>query len=204
MTNLFPIFVKLAGRNCLVVGGGSIAEGKAEGLLACDATVVLVAPEVTDKIAGWARERRLVWHRREFQSSDLEDAFLVVAATGVSSLNESVFCEAGSRGVLCNVVDEPERCHFYYPAVVRRGSLQIAISTGGVSPALAQRLRIELEKQFGPEYAQWLQELGANRQAVFAKETNAQRRAHILRVLASRRSFQRFLRRERRRIGGSV
>jgi len=204
MANLFPMFVKLAGRKCLVVGGGPIAEGKVEGLLSCQAAVVLVAPEVTEKIARWNDEDRLTWHARQFQPSDLEGAFLVVAATGVAAVNEQVFREAEARGILCNAVDEPERCHFYYPAIVRRGPLQIAISTGGLSPALASRLRAELEAQFGPEYERWLQKLGAMRRALFARRIDPRRRTRVLQLLASRKSFERFLRLESRRTGGSA
>lgn len=204
MANLFPMFVKLAGRKCLVVGGGPVAEGKVEGLLSCQATVALVAPEVTDKIARWNDQGRLTWHARQFQPSDLEGAFLVVAATGVDTVNESVFREAEARGILCNAVDEPERCHFYYPAIVRRGPLQIAISTGGLSPALASRLRAELEAQFGPEYERWIEELGALRQKAFARRADPQRRTRLLHRLASRRGYERFLRAESRRTGGSA
>ena len=204
MANLFPMFVKLAGRKCLVVGGGPVAEGKVEGLLSCQATVVLVAPEVTEKIARWNDQGRLTWHARRFQPSDLEGAFLVIAATGVDTVNEQVFREAEARGILCNAVDEPDRCHFYYPAIVRRGPLQIAISTGGLSPALASRLRAELEMQFGPEYERWIEELGALRQKAFARRTDPRRRTRLLHRLASRRGYERFLRAERRRTGGSA
>jgi precorrin-2 dehydrogenase len=203
MATLFPMFVKLDGRKCLVVGGGEIAQGKLETVLACGATVVLVAPKVTETIAGWIRHCGLTWHAREFKPSDLKDTFLAIAATAVPGVNEAVFRESQHRGVLCNAVDEPERCHFYYPAVVRRGPLQIAISTGGLSPALAHRLRVELEEQFGPEYACWLSKLGAKRQAVFRREVNPQRRNRILHALASRRSFEGFLRR-RRSLGGAL
>jgi precorrin-2 dehydrogenase/sirohydrochlorin ferrochelatase len=196
------MFVKLTGRRCLVVGGGPVAEGKVETLLACGATVALVAPEVTKKIAGWEREQRLIWHQRGFQPSDLDGSFLVIAATGVAAVNESVFREAEARGIVCNAVDEPERCHFYYPAVVRRGPLQIAISTGGLSPALASRLRQELEEQFGPEYERWLEELGAMRRLVLARRTDPHRRTRLLQRLASRKGYERFLRAERRRTGG--
>jgi len=204
MTSLFPMFVKLTGRRCLVVGGGAVAEGKAEGLLARGATVALVAPDVTEKIGRWEREGRLTWHARRFQPADLKDTFLVFAATGVDAVNESVFREAEARGILCNAVDEPDRCHFYCPAVVRRGPLQIAISTGGLSPALASRLRRELEEQFGPEYERWLKELGQMRREVFARRTDPRRRARLLRRFASRRGFEHFLRAERRRTGGSA
>ncbi len=180
MANLFPMFVKLAGRKCLVVGGGPIAEGKVEGLLASGATVVVVAPEVTEKIARWNDQGRLAWHARQFQPSDLEGAFLVIAATGVDAVNEQVFREAEARGILCNAVDEPERCHFYYPAIVRRGPLQIAISTGGLSPALASRLRAELEAQFGPEYERWLEEAGRDAAEAFVRRrTDPRRRTRV-------------------------
>jgi len=204
MTSLFPMFVKLADRRCLVVGGGPVAEGKVEGLLVSEAIVVVIAHEVTEKIAGWAREQRLVWHARAFQPSDLDGSFLVIAATGVDAVNESVFREADARGILCNAVDEPERCHFYCPAVVRRGPLQIAISTGGLSPSLASRLRRELEEQFGPEYERWIEELGVLRRQAFARRTDPRRRTRLLQRLASRRGYERFLRAERRRTGGSA
>jgi len=204
MASLFPMFVKLTARKCLVVGGGPVAEGKVEGLLASGATVVLVAPEVTEKIARWNDQGRLTWHSRQFQPSDLEGAFLVVAATGLPAVSESLFREAEARGILCNAVDEPERCHFYYPAIVRRGPLQIAISTGGLSPALASRLRAELEEQFGPEYERWLQKLGAMRRALFARRIDPRLRTRVLQLLASRKSLERFLRLERRHTGGSA
>jgi len=202
MPALFPMFVKLSGRRCLVAGGSAIAEGKISGLLACGANVVVVAPEVTDKIDDWSRNGCLTWHAREFRPADLEKTFLVVAATGAESVNESVFREAEASGILCNVVDEPERCHFYYPAVVRRGPLQIAISTAGQSPALASRLRRELEEQFGPEYEAWLQQLGAIRKHVFAQRSDPRRRVRILQRLASRGAFARFLRAKKTRSGG--
>lgn len=204
MTSLFPMFVKLTGRKCLVVGGGRVAESKAEGLLASGAMVAVVAPEVTARIAIWNRERRLNWHARGFQPSDLDGSFLVIAATGVDAVNESVFREAEARRILCNVVDEPERCHFYYPAVVRRGALQIAISTGGLSPALASRLRKELEEQFGPEYERWIAKLGSLRQEVIARHSDPRRRARLLHRLASRKAYELFLRAARVRAGGSV
>lgn len=204
MANLFPMFVKLAGRKCVVVGGGPVAEGKLEGLLASGANVFVVAPEVTEKIARWSDESRLAWHARAFQPADLDGSFLVVVSTGIDAINQSVFLEAEARGILCNAVDEPERCHFYYPAIVRRGPLQIAISTGGLSPALASRLRAELEAQFGPEYERWIEELGALRQKAFARRTDPRRRTRLLHRLASRRGYERFLRAERRRTGGSA
>lgn len=184
MPHLFPMFVKLAGRKCLVVGGGRVAEPKIESLLGCGAEVRVVSPSVTPAIAGWWRENRLTWRSRGFQPSDLEGKFLVIAATSSAEVNQAVFRHAEACGVLCNAVDEPERCHFYYPAIVRRGDLQIAISTAGASPALASRLRGELETMIGPEYAGVVERLGSARKRLFARPMDPERRRRILLRLA--------------------
>lgn len=184
MPHLFPMFVKLAGRECLVVGGGRVAEPKIDSLLACGADVRVVSPSVTPAVARWWRENRLTWRSRGFQPSDLEGKFLAIAATSSAEVNEAVYRNAEQRGVLCNAVDEPERCHFYYPAVVRRGGLQIAISTAGASPALAARLRCELEEMIAPEYAGVVERLGSARQRLLARPMDPDRRRRILRRLA--------------------
>jgi precorrin-2 dehydrogenase/sirohydrochlorin ferrochelatase len=113
-------------------------------------------------------------------------------------VNENVFSEADARGLLCNAVDDIEHCHFFYPSVVQRGDLQIAISTNGKSPALAQRLRQELEKQFGPEYELWLDWLGATRELLRAGDGDADSKRALLHHLASRAMFERFLQEARR------
>jgi precorrin-2 dehydrogenase / sirohydrochlorin ferrochelatase len=105
-------------------------------------------------------------------------------------LNRQVFLAARERNVLCNAVDDPENCDFYYGSVVRRGDLQIAISTAGHSPALAQRLRKQLEVQFGPEYSDWLRELAATRQDLFARDIDPQQRKHLLHAVASQEAFE--------------
>ncbi|HKY22491.1 MAG TPA: uroporphyrinogen-III C-methyltransferase [Vicinamibacterales bacterium] len=179
---LFPIFVKLDGRPVLLVGAGPVGESKVGGLLAAGAAVTVVAPEATPAIAAFAAEGKLVWHRREFQPGDLDGVTLVVAAVP-KSIATAIFEEAASRGVLCNSVDDIENCDFHYPAVVNRGDLQIAISTGGHSPALAQRLRIQLEQQFGPEYADWIQQLGAARRDLFATDLDPEVRKRKLHEL---------------------
>jgi precorrin-2 dehydrogenase/sirohydrochlorin ferrochelatase len=192
---LFPMFLKLARRRCLVVGAGTIAEGKIAGLLEAGARVRVVAPQATTAIAAWARERRILWIQRAFEPEDLDRAFLVVAATSSIKVHRIVFREARRRGVLCNAVDEPARCDFYYPAVVRRGDLQIAISTGGRSPALAQRLRRELEAQFGHEYGAWLDHLGRSRAALFARAMNPDARRRQLHRDVTADAFRRFVQR---------
>jgi precorrin-2 dehydrogenase/sirohydrochlorin ferrochelatase len=193
MASLFPLFLRLEGRRTLLVGAGSIASQKLESLLSAEAQIHVVAPEASESVQELAREGRLCWSKREFRASDLTNVILVIAATGNPTVNEIVFREARARGVLCNAVDEPERCDFYYPAVVRRGDLQIAISTAGHSPALAQRIRRELETQFSPEYAGWLAWLGAVRTLFFRRPMDSDRRRNALHRIASSDVYERFV-----------
>jgi len=179
------MFVKLNGRQCLVVGAGPVAEAKIESLLGTAAAVRVVAPMATPKIREWARQGVIDWHERKYAASDLAGMFFVIAATGSTALHDEIYAEAQSRGVLCNAVDEPERCDFYFPAVVRRGELQIAISTGGLSPALAQRLRKELEQQFGPEWEQWVAQLGRTRDELKSIPMPPEQRKRLLHQYAS-------------------
>lgn len=194
MANLFPIFLKLEGRTVLVVGAGIIAEQKLGGLVSARAEIHVVAPEASVAIRELAHNRKLSWSQREFQSLDLTGVFLVIAATGNPAVNERIFREADARGVLCNAVDEPERCHFYYGSVVQRGDLQIAISTAGHSPALAQRIRKQLEQEFDNAYADWLNWLGRARVRLFGRKMDAERRRRILHRIARPESYARFRR----------
>jgi precorrin-2 dehydrogenase/sirohydrochlorin ferrochelatase len=183
--SLFPMFVKLEGRHVLVVGAGSVGEAKIESLLATDASVHVVAPKATPRVREWAREGRIEWEARNYRTADFAGIFLVIAATGSPELHDEIYAEARSRGVLCNAVDEPKRCDFYFPAVVRRGELQIAISTGGLSPALAQRLRKELEQQFGPEWEEWVAQLGRTRDELQSFPMPPEQRKRLLHEYAS-------------------
>ncbi|HUA01335.1 MAG TPA: bifunctional precorrin-2 dehydrogenase/sirohydrochlorin ferrochelatase [Candidatus Aquilonibacter sp.] len=194
---LFPAFLKLAGRRCVVAGAGPVAEEKIEGLLRAGAKVRVVAPEATERIRGLARAKKIGWEKRAYRASDLEGAFVVVAATSSPALHARIYREAQRRGVLCNVVDDPEHCNFYYGSVVRRGTLQIAISTAGHSPALAQRLRKKLEEEFGAGYEEWLEELGKMRKQLFAKKMAPEKRKALLHELASEASFEKFLGRKK-------
>ncbi len=190
---LFPMFVKLGGRKCVVVGGGEIASAKAAGLLRAGAAVVVIAPVAGDFVREQARAGKLTWQRREFAAPDLDSAFLAVAATDSPEINRQVFQACATRGVLCNVVDDPEHCDFFYPAVVRRGALQIAISTDAHSPALARRLRAELEQQFGPEYGEWLELVAEQRRQILSQDLPAEERRLLLDAIASREAFERFV-----------
>jgi siroheme synthase-like protein len=200
--SLLPIFVKLQGRLVVVVGGGTIAEGKIHGLFAAEARVRIVAPEVTPAITQWVAQEKVEWRGKTFAPEDLDGAYLVIAATSAPGVNEAVFSESDARRILCNAVDDIEHCHFYYGSVVQRGDLQIAISTNGKSPALAQRLRLQLEKRFGPEYELWLAWLGAARDLLRAGEGTAESKKVLLHHLASEPMFERFLQEARKQRTG--
>ncbi len=187
--SLFPMFLKLEGRKCLVVGAGKIGESKIRSLLVSKANVHVVAPWATPTVTAWDRVGILRWDARVFHPSDLDGVCLVVAATSIPAVNDVVYHEAQSRGALCNVVDVPERCDFYYPAVVRRGDLQVAISTGGQSPALAQRLRREFERQLTPLYAGWLERLGNFRRDLFSRRLDPEKRRALLHAAAKSGPF---------------
>jgi siroheme synthase-like protein len=201
--SLLPIFVKLRERLVVVVGGGAIAEGKIDGLFAAEARVRVVAPQVTAGITQWIAQGRVEWKAKTFAPEDLDGAYLVIAATSAPGVNEAVFSEADTRGILCNAVDDIEHCHFYYGSVVQRGDLQIAISTNGKSPALAQRLRLQLEKQFGPDYELWLEWLGAARELLRAGDNSADSKKVLLHHLTSEPMFERFLQEARRQRAGN-
>jgi precorrin-2 dehydrogenase / sirohydrochlorin ferrochelatase len=190
VTNLFPMFLKLEGRLCLVVGAGKVGESKISGLLGAGARVRVVALDATPNVQEWAREGSIQLDLRAFANDDLNGAFLAIVATSSRSLNELVYGEAQKRGVLCNVVDVPDLCDFFYPAIVQRGDLQIAISTAGQSPSLAQKIRQQLEKQFGPGYAAWVEELGETRKLILASDLDKERKLELLHSLASRAALE--------------
>jgi precorrin-2 dehydrogenase/sirohydrochlorin ferrochelatase len=153
-TPFYIACLKLTGRRCLVVGGGEIGVEKVEGLLACDGDVTVIAPEVEPVLEGYANEGSIHLERRAYGgAADLEGIFMVIAATNDTDVNIAVFDDAERRAMLVNVVDVPPLCNFILPAIVRTGPLAIAISTAGASPALAKRMKREIEGQFGEPYA---------------------------------------------------
>lgn len=169
-----------------MIGGGHLAESKIESLQAANAQITVIAPEASERIQSLAAAEELTWHMREYTDGDLAGSFLVVAATDVPAVNRAVFGEATASGVLCNAVDDPPFCDFYFPSVVRRGDLQIAISTAGASPALAQRLRKEINSQLPLDAGEWLTELGNLRREVVAAEPLNEERRWLLHQLAQR------------------
>lgn len=184
MTNLFyPIFLNLNKQKCLVIGGGKVAERKVNSLLECGAQVKVVSPEITEKLKEMVKSGTIEHICRKFCSSDLDDVFLVISATSDEDLNNKIAQECRKRNILVNVVDDPEKCSFIVPSVVRRGDLSIAISTSGKSPALAKKIRQELEAYFGPEYGEFLEIMGEIRKKILTEIPSQEERKKVFNKL---------------------
>ena len=157
MTTYYPIYLQLDEQPCIVIGGGKIAEGKVDGLLAADAKVKVIAPELTSHLHDLAAQHQIEYIQREYQQGDLKGAFLVICATDQAEINHQVWEEASANRQMVNVVDDTPRCNFIAPAILRKGDLTIAISTGGRAPALAVRLKERLQREIGPENERFLE-----------------------------------------------
>lgn len=166
----YPVQLDVRGRRCLVVGGGAVGTRKVEGLLTCGARVTVVSPQVTEDLRRLVARGAITLWEREYAATDLTGMFLVIGATDVEDLNRRLSDDARQLKILCNIADRPEQCHFTLPAVVRRGDLVITVSTSGKSPALAKKLRHELEGQFGEEYAVLLDLMGTIRKRLLAQQ----------------------------------
>ena len=186
---LFPAFLKLQNRPVLVVGGGSIAASKIPSLLDAGANVTVVAPELDDQLLQQARQNEFTWLAKLSPSTTSTTNSSSSPPPHCREVNAAVFDEAERRQILCNAVDDIDHCHFYYGSIVQRGDLQIAISTNGKSPALAQRLRKELEQQFGSEYAAWLDHLGATREQLRAQSSDPESTKENFAHLATREAL---------------
>lgn len=170
MTPLFyPIALDLHGKRCLLVGGGTIADGKLDALLLAQAKIHVVSPDVMPRIAAFAEQGKLKLNARPYRPSDLNDAYLVIAATDDRALNATIADAARARGVLVNAVDDPPNCDFYAVAITRRGALQVSISTNGLSPAFARWMREQLDAQLPAEYEDLLSLLGDVREQLRAE-----------------------------------
>ncbi|HET9087229.1 MAG TPA: bifunctional precorrin-2 dehydrogenase/sirohydrochlorin ferrochelatase [Acidobacteriaceae bacterium] len=184
--SLFPAFLKLSGRACLVVGAGHVALSKIESLVHAGAKVHVLSPKALPEIEEMECEQALRWTRREYESGDVLGSFLVIAATDNVEVNHCVYRDAANRGILCNVVDDPPYCDFYFPSVVQRGPLQIAVSTEGESPAVAQRMRRELDAALPSDLGPWVQEMGRLRREVRTEHPACESRTRLLHTLAQR------------------
>jgi precorrin-2 dehydrogenase/sirohydrochlorin ferrochelatase len=164
----YPVFLDLKGKKVVVVGGGEVATRKVQTLLQCGASVDVVGRRLKDKLKGQGDREEIRYLGGEFREGHLEDAFLVIAATDDESLNRRIGGAAQQRGILFNAVDQPADCTFIVPSIVNRGDLLIAISTSGKSPALAKKIRQQLESQFGREYEMFLKIMGRIREEVLS------------------------------------
>ena len=165
----YPVSLDIGKRKCLVVGGGSVGARKTRTLLDCGALVTVVAPLLSETLRAMSGTKGLIIKTRSYRTSDLDGIFLVIGATDDRDVNRRIGRDADHRGILCNLADQPENCSFILPSVIRRGDLVISVSTSGRSPAMAKKLREELEKQFGEEYAEFLQLMGAIRTQLLSR-----------------------------------
>lgn len=165
----YPAYLDIRNRRCLVVGGGGVGTRKVKTLLDCGARVTIISPQVSGQLKELAGNNRVDVKQRSYQPGDLEDMFLVIGAADDEKLNRQISRDAEKRGLLCNIADRPEICNFILPSIVHRGDLTISISTAGRSPAMAKKLRQDLEKRYGEEYADFLRLMGAIRQKLLSQ-----------------------------------
>jgi uroporphyrin-III C-methyltransferase / precorrin-2 dehydrogenase / sirohydrochlorin ferrochelatase len=184
--SLLPIFLNLEGRQCLLVGAGTIALDKIGSLLKTGLRLRVVAPQAKRELRELANAGKLEWIERAFEPADLDGNYLVIAATDSPEVNAAVYRGALERGILCNSVDDIPHCDFFFGSVVSRGELQIAISTAGESPAVAQRLRREIDAQLPDDLGPWLENLGALRRKVLEIHPRGEERKALLHQLAQR------------------
>ena len=179
----YPIYIDLQTQRCLVVGGGEVAERKVETLLRAQGTVTVISPVLTPQLQSWAEDKRLTAFVRPYRDGDLNGFSLVFAATDDEELQRRIAADAREAGILINVVDRPALCSFIVPALVTQGDLTVAVSTGGASPALAKKIRQDLQQHFGPEYALALVLLARVRELVMKKELSLEERQRLFTAL---------------------
>jgi precorrin-2 dehydrogenase / sirohydrochlorin ferrochelatase len=173
MVRYYPLCLDISGKRCVVIGGGNVAERKVERLLACGACVEVVGRVLTPALAIWKGEGRIIHREADFEEAHLAGASLVIGATDNETVNGRIAKNARARGIPVNIVDDPSQCDFILPSVVERGDLMIAVSTGGKSPALARKVREELEEAYGAEYAVLLEIMGELRGKVIASGSSS-------------------------------
>jgi siroheme synthase-like protein len=164
MNTYYPVYIQMRDQSCVVIGGGKIAEGKVEGLLAVEAKVTVIAPDLTPRLHDLADQKQIAYIARIYRPGDLIGAFMVICATDQTEINHQVWQEATANHQLVNVVDDTPRCNFIAPSILRQGDLTVAISTSGKAPALAVRLKERLRREIGPEYERFLELAGELRE----------------------------------------
>ena len=182
----YPVSLDIKNRKCLVVGGGSVGTRKVKTLVECGAKVTVVSPGVSGQLLELANNGSIVLEKRSYRKTDLDGMFLVIGTTDDEELNRQISIDAEKLNMLCNIADRPKVCNFILPSIVNRGDLTISISTSGKSPALAKRLRIELEEQFGNEYAELLRLMGAIRKKLLSQKHEPEAHKQLFEQLISR------------------
>lgn len=185
MSRRYTISLDLFQKDCLVVGGGQVAERKVRSLLECGARVKVISPEITPGLGKLAAEGLILYREGFYQDIDLTGVFLVIGATDSEEVNRRVADDCAARNLVVNIVDDPGKGNFFVPAVVRRGALTIAVSTEGKSPMLARKIREELERAYGPQFSEFLELLGQLRERVINNETSEQKKRNLLEELVS-------------------
>ena len=184
VNEFFPVFLNLKDRLCIVIGGGKVAERKVENLLKVKVKIKVISPELTFKLKKLVEEGKIEWEKRKYQKGDLNSAWLVIAATNDPEVQKEIYKEAEERHIFCNVVDVPELCSFIVPSIIKRGPLIIAISTSGVSPAVARRLRETLEELIGEEYEFYLELMKNLREQILNSNLSPEEKEKKLQKLA--------------------
>lgn len=184
----YPVFLDLTGKSCVIVGGGKVAERKCSALIKAGAKLTVISPEITKRLVA-CKKGGLIRHvHRDYRSTDIKSAFVVIAATDSEETNKKVAKDAMAGKKLLNVVDTPGLCNFIVPSVFNRGLLTIAISTGGASPAIAKAIRKELQKLYGPEYSRYLKSIRDARSRAMREISNKKDREKFLKALAASNS----------------
>ncbi|MCX5857496.1 MAG: bifunctional precorrin-2 dehydrogenase/sirohydrochlorin ferrochelatase [Deltaproteobacteria bacterium] len=169
MKKYYPVNLDITNRRCVIIGGGDVAERKAERLIECGAQVTIVSPLLTPLLEERKKARQIVHVDKDYEEKTLHGAFMVIGATDRNEINAQISQDALSLGILVNIVDDPDKCNFILPSLVQQGDLSIAISTGGKSPALAKKLREDMQQQYGPEYQVLLRIMGSLRKKVLTQ-----------------------------------
>lgn len=185
----YPVYLDLKGKKCIIVGGGRVAERKCRSLIKTGADVTVISPRITKRLEDYKRKGKIRHLPRLYKRGDIESAFLAIAATDSQEINERVYTEATDKNILLNVVDNPDFCNFIVPSVVERGDLKMAISTGGASPAVARRIRIEIEALYNREFSKYLNFLKRLRGLIKEEVKKRKEREAIFNYLSSPEIF---------------
>ncbi|MDL1969253.1 MAG: bifunctional precorrin-2 dehydrogenase/sirohydrochlorin ferrochelatase [Deltaproteobacteria bacterium] len=182
----YPVNLDIQNRKCLVVGGGSVGTRKVMTLLECGAVVTVVSSDVTEELLELAEKKMIELKKMPYESQDIDGMFLVIGATDNEELNWQINKDAEHQNKLCNIADRPDACNFILPSIVNRGNLVIAISTSGKSPAFAKKMRQDFEKEFGEEYDEFLQLMGAIRKKALSEKHEPEAHKHLFEQLINR------------------